>query len=181
MGIINKNTSNDDIEKAKQEALQAFNDSLKNDSADNVIKALQSTVDTLYKKDNYYSGLLQDCLVGNKIEFTQECHNFDDKYIGLVYGLGVCRNMAKLVKYLITNLNKPNIQACSVNDRYHRHAWNYLRFKNGDNNYTYYIVDTYGVHTTQKFNQNSMINDTRNKCGYELDNELLDTLFIVSP
>ena len=181
LGIINKNTSNDDIEKAKQEALQAFNDSLKNDSADNVIKALQSTVDTLYKKDNYYSGLLQDCLVGNKIEFTQECHNFDDKYIGLVYGLGVCRNMAKLVKYLITNLNKPNIQACSVNDRYHRHAWNYLRFKNGDNNYTYYIVDTYGVHTTQKFNQNSMINDTRNKCGYELDNELLDTLFIVSP
>lgn len=182
LGIINKNTSKEDSEKAKQEAWDVFNAYLNNNyRADNVIKALQSTVDTLYKKDNYYSGLLQDCLVGNEIEHTQECHDFDDKYIGLVYGLGVCRNMAKLVKYLITKLNKPNIQACSVNDCYHRHAWNYLRFKNGDNNYTYHRVDTYGVHKTQEFNQDSMINDTRNKCGYKLDNELLDTLFIVSP
>ena len=142
LGIINKNTSNDDIEKAKQEAWDVFNAYLNNNyRADNVIKALQSTVDTLYKKDNYYSGLLQDCLVGNEIEHTQECHNFDDKYIGLVYGLGVCRNMAKLVKYLITKLNKPNIQACSTDDV--AHAWNYLRFKNGDNSYTYYKVDTY--------------------------------------
>ena len=89
--------------------------------------------------------------------------------------------MAKLVNYLITNLNKQNIQACSVNDRYHRHAWNYLRFKNGDNSYTYHRVDTYGVYETQEFNQDSMINDTREKCGYELNSELLDTLFILPP
>lgn len=142
--IINKNTSENDIENAKNKALNAFKDSLKDDySEQNVINALQSTVDTFYKKDNYYSGLLQDCLVGNEIESAPECNNFDDKNIGLVYGLGVCRHMAKLVNYLITSLNKQNIQACSVNDRYHRHAWNYLRFKNGDNNYTYYKVDTY--------------------------------------
>lgn len=140
--IINKNTSENDIENAKNKALEAFKDSLQNDySEQNVINALQSTVDTFYKKDNYYSGLLQDCLVGNEIESAQECNNFDDKYIGLVYGLGVCRHMAKLVNYLITNLNKQNIQACSIDNG--GHAWNYLRFKNGDNNYTYYKVDTY--------------------------------------
>lgn len=180
MGIINQNTSNEDIENAKQEAWNVFNAYLNNDyRADNVIKALQSTVDTLYKEDNCYSDLLQDCLVGNEIEHTQECHDFDDKYIGLVYGLGVCRHMAKLVNYLITNLNKQNIQACSIDNG--GHAWNYLRFKNGDNSYTYHRVDTYGVYKTQEFNQDSMINDTREKCGYELNSELLDTLFTLSP
>lgn len=140
--IINKNTSENDIENAKNKALEAFKDSLQNDySEQNVINALQSTVDTFYKKDNYYSGLLQDCLVGNEIESAQECNNFDDKYIGLVYGLGVCRHMAKLVNYLITTLNQERIQTCSIDNG--GHAWNYLRFKNGDNNYTYYKVDTY--------------------------------------
>lgn len=140
--IINKNTSENDIENAKNKALEAFKDSLQNDySEQNVINALQSTVDTFYKKDNYYSGLLQDCLVGNEIESAPECNNFDDKYIGLVYGLGVCRHMAKLVNYLITTLNQERIQTCSIDNG--GHAWNYLRFKNGDNNYTYYKVDTY--------------------------------------
>lgn len=140
--IINKNTSENDIENAKNKALEAFKDSLQNDySEQNVINALQSTVDTFYKKDNYYSGLLQDCLVGNEIESAQECNNFDDKNIGLVYGLGVCRHMAKLVNYLITTLNQERIQTCSIDNG--GHAWNYLRFKNGDNNYTYYKVDTY--------------------------------------
>ena len=177
MGIINKNTSNEDIEKAKQEAWDVFNATL--NRANNVINALQETINRFYPKDN--DACLQNSLVGNEIEHTQECHDFDDKYIGLVYGLGVCRHMAKLVNYLITNLNKQNIQACSVNDRYHRHAWNYLRFKNGDNSYTYHRVDTYGVYETQEFNQDSMINDTREKCGYELNSELLDTLFILPP
>lgn len=85
--------------------------------------------------------MLQDCLVGNEIESAQECNNFDDKNIGLVYGLGVCRHMAKLVNYLITTLNQERIQTCSIDNG--GHAWNYLRFKNGDNNYTYYKVDTY--------------------------------------
>lgn len=141
--IINQNTSENDIKKAKQEAWDVFNAYLNNNyRADNVIKALQSTVDTLYKKDNYYSGLLQDCLVGNEIEHTQECHDFDDKYIGLVYGLGVCRHMAKLVNYLITSLNQEGIQVCSIDNG--EHSWNYLRFKkDDDSSYTYHGVDTY--------------------------------------
>ena len=178
MGIINKNTSNEDINQAKKNALKAFNDSLQKDySEQNVINALQETINRFYPKDN--DGVLQACLVGNEIEHTQECHDFDDKYIGLVYGLGVCRHMATLVNYLIKNLNKQNIQACSIDNG--GHAWNYLRFKNGDNSYTYHRVDTYGVYETQEFNQDSMINDTREKCGYELNSELLDTLFILPP
>lgn len=145
--IINKNTSENDIENAKNKALEAFKDSLKDDyRANNVIKALQETISKFYPKDN--DRVLQDCLVnltnkksGKNIQGTQECNNFDDKNIGLVYGLGVCRHMAKLVNYLITTLNQERIQTCSIDNG--GHAWNYLRFKNGDNNYTYYKVDTY--------------------------------------
>lgn len=187
LGIINENTSNDDIEKAKQEALQAFNDSLKDDSADNVIKALQSTVDTLYKKDNYYSGLLQDCLVnlnkcGKNIQDTPECRDFDNNNIGLVYGLGVCRHMAKLVKYLITNSNLKNVQVCSVDNG--SHAWNYLRFKNVDNSYTDYKVDTYfreNLKLDNDRNGNGII-ENANKSGISgLDDELLLNWLFTAP
>ena len=120
--------------------MKAFNDSLQKDySEQNVINALQETINRFYPKDN--DGVLQACLVGNEIEHTQECHDFDDKYIGLVYGLGVCRHMATLVNYLIKNLNKQNIQACSIDNG--GHAWNYLRFKNDNGTYTYHKVDTY--------------------------------------
>lgn len=173
MGIINKNTSKEDSEKAKQEALKAFKDSLKGDySEQNVINTLQETINRFYPKDN--DDCLQDCLVGNKIEHMQECNVFDDKYIGLVYGLGVCRHMAKLVNYLITSLNKQNIQACSVNDRYHRHAWNYLRFKNGDNSYTYYKVDTYNSIFVKLDNEEEILEAFEAKYG---DKVSIDSAF----
>lgn len=79
MGIINKNTSNEDIENAKQEAWNVFNAYLNNDyRADNVIKALQSTVDTLYKEDNCYSDLLQKTckLFNNKFKQTKHTSMF---------------------------------------------------------------------------------------------------------
>ncbi|UKI41840.1 MAG: hypothetical protein L6V95_02085 [Candidatus Melainabacteria bacterium] len=115
MGIINKNTSKEDSEKAKQEALKAFKDSLKGDySEQNVINTLQETINRFYPKDN--DDCLQDCLVNLKkseknIQATKTCYKFDNNNIGLVYGLGVCRHMATLVNYLIKNLNKQNIQA----------------------------------------------------------------------
>lgn len=141
--IINQNTSENDIEKAKQEALKAFKDSLKDDySEQNVIKCLQETINKFYKQDNSSYDLLPYCLVGEKIESTQECNKFDDKDIGLVYGLGVCRHMAKLVNYLITSLNQEGIQVCSIDNG--EHSWNYLRFKkDDDSSYTYHGVDTY--------------------------------------
>ena len=84
MGIINKNTSNEDIEKAKQEALNAFKDSLKDDySEQNVINALQETINRFYPKDN--DACLQNCLVGKEIESIQECNDFDDKYMVWVF------------------------------------------------------------------------------------------------
>ena len=49
--------------------------------------------------------------------------------------------MAKLVNYLIKNAKLNNIQACAIDNG--GHAWNYLKFKNNDNSYTYYKVDTY--------------------------------------
>ena len=141
--IINQNTSENDIEKAKQYALKAFKDSLKDDySEQNVIKCLQETINKFYKQDNSFYDLLPYCLVGEKIESAPECNKFDDKDIGLVYGLGVCRHMAKLVNYLITSLNKEGIQVCSIDDG--EHSWNYLRFKkDDDSSYTYHGVDTY--------------------------------------
>ena len=141
--IINQNTSENDIEKAKQEALNAFKDSLKDDySKENVIKCLQETINKFYKQDNSSYDLLPYCLVGEKIESAQDCNKFDDKYIGLVYGLGVCRHMAKLVNYLITSLNQEGIQVCSIDNG--EHSWNYLRFKkDDDSSYTYHGVDTY--------------------------------------
>lgn len=141
--IINQNTSENDIEKAKQDALNAFKDSLKDDySEQNVIKCLQETINKFYKQDNSFYDLLPYCLVGEKIESAPECNKFDDKDIGLVYGLGVCRHMAKLVNYLITSLNKEGIQVCSIDNG--EHSWNYLRFKkDDDSSYTYHGVDTY--------------------------------------
>lgn len=141
--IINQNTSENDIEKAKQYALKAFKDSLKDDySEQNVIKCLQETINKFYKQDNSFYDLLPYCLVGEKIESAPECNKFDDKDIGLVYGLGVCRHMAKLVNYLITSLNQEGIQVCSIDDG--EHSWNYLRFKkDDDSSYTYHGVDTY--------------------------------------
>lgn len=141
--IINQNTSENDIEKAKQDALNAFKDSLKDDySEQNVIKCLQETINKFYKQDNSFYDLLPYCLVGEKIESAPECNDFDDKDIGLVYGLGVCRHMAKLVNYLITSLNQEGIQVCSIDDG--KHSWNYLRFKKDDgSSYTYHGVDTY--------------------------------------
>ena len=141
--IINQNTSENDIEKAKQYALKAFKDSLKDDySEQNVIKCLQETINKFYKQDNSFYDLLPYCLVGEKIESAPECNKFDDKNIGLVYGLGVCRHMAKLVNYLITSLNKEGIQVCSIDNG--EHSWNYLRFKkDDDSSYTYHGVDTY--------------------------------------
>lgn len=141
--IINQNTSENDIEKAKQYALKAFKDSLKDDySEQNVIKCLQETINKFYKQDNSFYDLLPYCLVGEKIESAPECNKFDDKDIGLVYGLGVCRHMAKLVNYLITSLNKEGIQVCSIDNG--EHSWNYLRFKkDDDSSYTYHGVDTY--------------------------------------
>lgn len=141
--IINQNTSENDIEKAKQDALNAFKDSLKDDySEQNVIKCLQETINKFYKQDNSFYDLLPYCLVGEKIESAPECKKFDDKDIGLVYGLGVCRHMAKLVNYLITSLNQEGIQVCSIDDG--KHSWNYLRFKKDDgSSYTYHGVDTY--------------------------------------
>lgn len=137
--IINKNTLENDIKNAKQEALNAFKDSLKDDySEQNVINALQETINRFYPKDN--DACLQNCLVGKEIESIQECNDFDDKDIGLVYGLGVCRHMSKLVNYLIKNSNLKNVQVCSVDNG--GHAWNYLRFKNDNGTYTY-KVDTY--------------------------------------
>ena len=141
--IINQNTSENDIEKAKQEALNAFKDSLKDDySEQNVIKCLQETINKFYKQDNSFYDLLPYCLVGEKIKSAPECNKFDDKDIGLVYGLGVCRHMAKLVNYLITSLNQEGIQVCSIDNG--EHSWNYLRFKkDDDSSYTYHGVDTY--------------------------------------
>lgn len=141
--IINQNTSENDIEKAKQYALKAFKDSLKDDySEQNVIKCLQETINKFYKQDNSFYDLLPYCLVGEKIESAPECNKFDDKDIGLAYGLGVCRHMAKLVNYLITSLNQEGIQVCSIDDG--KHSWNYLRFKKDDgSSYTYHGVDTY--------------------------------------
>lgn len=141
--IINQNTSENDIEKAKQDALNAFKDSLKDDySEQNVIKCLQETINKFYKQDNSFYDLLPYCLVGEKIESAPECNDFDDKDIGLAYGLGVCRHMAKLVNYLITSLNQEGIQVCSIDDG--EHSWNYLRFKkDDDSSYTYHGVDTY--------------------------------------
>lgn len=141
--IINQNTSENDIEKAKQDALNAFKDSLKDDySEQNVIKCLQETINKFYKQDNSFYDLLPYCLVGEKIESAPECNDFDDKDIGLAYGLGVCRHMAKLVNYLITSLNQEGIQVCSIDDG--KHSWNYLRFKKDDgSSYTYHGVDTY--------------------------------------
>lgn len=141
--IINQNTSENDIEKAKQDALNAFKDSLKDDySEQNVIKCLQETINKFYKQDNSFYDLLPYCLVGEKIESAPECNKFDDKDIGLAYGLGVCRHMAKLVNYLITSLNQEGIQVCSIDDG--EHSWNYLRFKkDDDSSYTYHGVDTY--------------------------------------
>lgn len=140
--IINQNTSENDIKKAKQDALNAFKDSLKDDySEQNVIKCLQETINKFYKQDNSFYDLLPYCLVGEKIESAPECNKFDDKDIGLVYGLGVCRHMAKLVNYLITSLNQEGIQVCSIDDG--KHSWNYLRFKKDDGSYTYHGVDTY--------------------------------------
>lgn len=137
--IINKNTSENDIENAKNKVLEAFKDSLQNDySEQNVINALQATINRFYPKDN--NTCLQNCLVGKEIESAPECNNFDDKNIGLVYGLGVCRHMSKLVNYLIKNSNLKNVQVCSVDNG--GHAWNYLRFKNDNGTYTY-KVDTY--------------------------------------
>lgn len=140
--IINQNTSENDIEKAKRDALNAFKDSLKDDySEQNVIKCLQETINKFYKQDNSFYDLLPYCLVGEKIESAPECNKFDDKDIGLVYGLGVCRHMAKLVNYLITSLKQEGIQVCSIDDG--KHSWNYLRFKKDDGSYTYHGVDTY--------------------------------------
>ena len=141
--IINQNTSENDIEKAKQDALNAFKDSLKDDySEQNVIKCLQETINKFYKQDNSFYDLLPYCLVGEKIESAPECNKFDDKDIGLAYGLGVCRHMAKLVNYLITSLNQEGIQVCSIDNG--EHSWNYLRFKkDDDSSYTYHGVDTY--------------------------------------
>lgn len=140
--IINQNTSENDIEKAKQDALNAFKDSLKDDySEQNVIKCLQETINKFYKQDNSFYDLLPYCLVGEKIESAPECNDFDDKDIGLAYGLGVCRHMAKLVNYLITSLNQEGIQVCSIDDG--KHSWNYLRFKKDGSSYTYHRVDTY--------------------------------------
>lgn len=140
--IINQNTSENDIEKAKQDALNAFKDSLKDDySEQNVIKCLQETINKFYKQDNSFYDLFPYCLVGEKIESAPECNKFDDKDIGLAYGLGVCRHMAKLVNYLITSLNQEGIQVCSIDDG--KHSWNYLRFKKDNGSYTYHGVDTY--------------------------------------
>ena len=141
--IINQNTSENDIEKAKQYALKAFKDSLKDDySEQNVIKCLQETINKFYKQDNSFYDLLPYCLVGEKIESAPECNKFDDKDIGLAYGLGVCRHMAKLVNYLITSLKQEGIQVCSIDNG--EHSWNYLRFKKDDgSSYTYHGVDTY--------------------------------------
>lgn len=140
--IINQNTSENDIKKAKQDALNAFKDSLKDDySEQNVIKCLQETINKFYKQDNSFYDLFPYCLVGEKIESAPECNKFDDKDIGLAYGLGVCRHMAKLVNYLITSLNQEGIQVCSIDDG--KHSWNYLRFKKDDGSYTYHGVDTY--------------------------------------
>ena len=141
--IINQNTSENDIEKAKQDALNAFKDSLKDDySEQNVIKCLQETINKFYKQDNSFYDLLPYCLVGEKIESAPECNDFDDKDIGLTYGLGVCRHMAKLVNYLITSLKQEGIQVCSIDNG--EHSWNYLRFKKDDgSSYTYHGVDTY--------------------------------------
>ena len=86
--------------------------------------------------------MLPYCLVGEKIESAPECNDFDDKDIGLTYGLGVCRHMAKLVNYLITSLKQEGIQVCSIDNG--EHSWNYLRFKKDDgSSYTYHGVDTY--------------------------------------
>lgn len=141
--IINQNTSENDIEKAKRDALKAFKDSLKDDySEQNVIKCLQETINKFYKQDNSFYDLLPYCLVGEKIESAPECNDFDDKDIGLTYGLGVCRHMAKLVNYLITSLKQEGIQVCSIDNG--EHSWNYLRFKKDDgSSYTYHGVDTY--------------------------------------
>lgn len=176
LGIINKNTSKEDSEKAKQEALQAFKDSLKGDySADNVKKALQETINGFYPKDN--DRVLQDCLVNLKkseknIQATKTCYKFDNNNIGLVYGLGVCRHMATLVNYLIKNLNKQNIQACSTDDV--AHAWNYLRFKNGDNSYTYYKVDTYNSIFVKLDNEEEILEAFEAKYG---DKVSIDSAF----
>ena len=86
--------------------------------------------------------------------------------------MGVCRHMATLVNYLIKNLNKQNIQACSTDDV--AHAWNYLRFKNGDNSYTYYKVDTYNSIFVKLDNEEEILEAFEAKYG---DKVSIDSAF----
>ena len=166
LDIINQNTQEDVIEKAKQDALNDFQGRLKDDySKENVINCLKETINKFYKQDNSSYDLLPYCLVGEKIERAQECNKFDDKDIGLVYGLGVCRHMAKLVNYLITNLNQESIQVCSIDNG--KHSWNYLRFKKDDGSYTYHRVDTYFQKLFTLNNENEILEAF--KARYEKD------------
>ncbi len=92
--------------------------------------------------------------------------------VGLVYGLGVCRHMATLVNHLINNSELENLQACAIDNG--GHAWNYLRFKNNNNTYTYYKVDTY-YKTSQTINQEEITNNFKKK--YQQNDVSLDNIF----